>query len=65
MDTEGRRAAENATKNAFPHVHGGQMPDTGLFSYRLKRGRVTWMAIIHPTNRVAYRIGNKYGVDIT
>lgn len=47
-------------KGAKQHLHG-EMPTSGLFGYRMKRGRKTWMAVIHPNNRAAYAIGRKYG----
>ena len=53
--------AEQKTQSAALHLHG-PMPRNGLFGYRVKKGRKTWMAVIHPNNQAAYNIGRKYGI---
>ena len=52
--------ADRVSQRAASHLHG-PMPSTGLFGYRMKRGRKTWIAVIHPNNKAAYNIGRKYG----
>lgn len=53
--------ARDKTEGAAKHLHG-KMPDSGLYSYRMKLGRHTWLAVLYPTNRAAYAIARKYGV---
>ena len=62
LEANAERLARDKSNAAKSHLHG-QVPQNGMFSYRMKLGEHTWMAIIHPNNRAAYAIGRKYGID--
>lgn len=62
LEEKSKTMAEQKTQGAKAHLHG-PMPNKGLFSYRMKRGRKTWIGVIYPASRAAYNIGRKYGTE--
>ena len=38
------------------------MTNNGLFSFRMKQGEKTWLAVIHPVDKAGYNIGITYGI---
>lgn len=59
VEIKAKELVKKKAELAQSHVHS--MPRNGLYGYRMKKGRNTWMAVINPTSSAGYYIGRKYG----
>lgn len=60
LEAQAAELVQKKTELAEPHLNG-PMPRNGLYGYKIKKGKKTLFAVIHPNNQAGYNIARKYG----
>lgn len=60
LEAKAAELVEKKTQLAEPHLHG-PMPRNGLYGFKIKNGKKTQYAVIHPMNQAGYNIARKHG----